>query len=311
MNKFRGDVRLFADGVAYLESRTRLPVFGTLPFLRDLDMDQEDSVQIERHRHTAFTPQHVNVAVILLPRMSNFTDFNILAAEHDVVLRYASSSLDIAGADVVILPGSKNTIADLDHVYTHGFVESLKRHVERGGEVVGICGGYQMLGCSISDPHATEAGGCMQGLGFLDIDTELLTQKTTIQVEATPLLLNGEMLGSVSGYQIHMGVTERHSGQPCFQIRRAVGRVVKEDDMDGAAREDGLVWGTYIHGVFDQPEFRRAWLNRLRQRKGLPPLNTEVSELVSQRRESELDRWADHMQKHLDLNPLRETLRLG
>jgi adenosylcobyric acid synthase len=319
VNKFRGDARLFADGVAFLQARTGMPVLGVIPFLRDLELDQEDSVEIERYRHTQFTSQKVNVAVTLLPRMSNFTDFNALAAEFDVALRYVASPRDIAGADVVVLPGSKNTIADLEHLRRAGFFEVLEEHVGRGGELVGICGGYQMLGREISDPHRVEAGGRTQGLGLLDVVTELLPHKTTVQVKALPLHLGAAPACTVSGYEIHMGLTRRGPSPPCFRILHRVGQEdmggglpwKEEETEDGATRQDQLVWGTYIHGVFDRPGFRRLWLNRLRQRKGLPPLDVTVSEAATARLLSALDRWADHLQKHLDLAQTFADLRLG
>jgi adenosylcobyric acid synthase len=317
VNKFRGDMSLFADGVAFLETRTGLPVLGVLPFLRDLELDQEDSIERERHRHTPFTDRTVNVAVVLLPRMSNFTDFNALTAEPDVALRYVASPRDIAGADVVVLPGSKNTSADLDHLRRAGFPEAIERHVNLGGELVGICGGYQMLGREISDPHGIEAGGRTEGLGFLDAATELLPQKTLRRVEATPLHLEAAPDCIVQGYEIHMGLTRRGADLPCFRILRRTGenkgespqREEEEILEDGAFRRDRLVWGTYIHGVFDQPGFRRPWLNRLRRRKDLPLLDTAVSEAVTARLRSSLDRWADHLQKHMDVTRIFAALR--
>ncbi len=316
VNKFRGDLSLFEDGVAFLEARTSLPVLGVLPFLRDLELDQEDSVEVERYRHTCFTSQGVNVAVTLLPRMSNFTDFNALAAEGDVALRYAASPRDITGADVVVLPGSKNTIADLEHLRRAGFDAALMAHVERGGELVGICGGYQMLGRVIADPYGVEAGGRTQGLGLLDVVTELLPHKRTVQVEALLLHVDALPDSTVLGYEIHMGVTRRDTALPCFRILRRIGQEGPSEDpvwqeqeaLDGAIRQDRLVWGTYIHGVFDRPGFRRLWLNRLRERKGLPPLHTSASEAVTVRLASELDRWADHLQKHLNLAPIFAAL---
>jgi len=313
VNKFRGDASLFADGVALLEARTSVPVLGVLPFLRDLELDQEDSVERDHYRQTPFTAQAVNVAVTLVPHLSNFTDFNALAGECDVALRYAATPSDLAGADVVVLPGTKNTIADLEHLRSKGFVEALVHHVARGGELVGICGGYQMLGREVSDPCGVEAGGRTPGMGFLDVVTELQPDKRTTQVEARPLLGNVAPGCTVSGYEIHMGRTRRGSVPPGFRILHRsdeglsqAGRHSGSEDeaADGACREDGLVWGTYIHGVFDQPEFRRQWLNRLRQRKGLHPLDRSVSETVTARLRSSLDRWADHLQKHVQVDRL-------
>ena len=312
VNKFRGDVCLFADGIVFLEARTRLPVLGIIPFLRNLELDQEDSIEIERYRRTPFTPQTVNVAVVLLPRMSNFTDFNPLAAEPDVALRYAASSSDLIGADAVVIPGSKNTIADLEYLRKSGFLRALQNHVGRGGELVGLCGGYQMLGREISDPHGMEAGVRTAGQGFLDVATELIPNKKLTQVEALPLILEATPDCLVHGYEIHMGITRRGTVMPCFRILRRIGQ--QREDMeseDGAVSGDRLVWGTYIHGVFDRPGFRRLWLNRLRRRKDLPPLDTEVSEAVTVRLRSTLDRWADHLQKHLDMALILRALGVG
>lgn len=309
VNKFRGDLGLFADGVAFLEARTGVPVLGVLPFLRDLELDQEDSVEKNRYRGTPFTSQTVNVAVTLLPRMSNFTDFNALAAECDVALRYVASPADMAGADVVVLPGSKNTIADLEHLRGIGFSEALAEHVRRGGELVGICGGYQMLGREVSDPYGVERGGKIAGLGFLDVVTELLPHKRMAQVEALPLCWDASPGTTVHGYEIHMGHTRRGSVRPCFRIIRRVGQNLAdacstgtlEEAEEGASHAERFIWGTYIHGVFDRAEFRRLWLNRLRQRKGMQPLDPAVSDTVTTRLRSSLNRWADHLQKHVQL----------
>jgi adenosylcobyric acid synthase len=313
VNKFRGDASLFADGTALLDARTGVPVLGVLPFLRDLELDQEDSVERDRYRQTPFTAQAVNVAVTLVHHLSNFTDFNALAGECDVALRYAATPSDLAGADAVVLPGTKNTIADLEHLRSRGFVEALAHHVARGGELVGICGGYQMLGREVSDPYGVEAGGRTPGMGFLDVMTELLPDKRTTQVEARPLLRNLAPDSTISGYEIHMGRTRRGSVPPGFRILRRSDEGLsqggwhagsEDEATDGACRDDGLVWGTYIHGVFDRPEFRRQWLNRLRQRKGLHPLDRSVSEAVTVRLRSSLDRWADHLQKHVQVDRL-------
>ncbi|MGH7774414.1 MAG: cobyric acid synthase [Candidatus Binatia bacterium] len=313
INRLRGDARLFTDGVTFLEKRTGLPVLGVIPFLRDLELDQEDSLEIERYRHIRFNRKSVNIAVTLLPRMSNFTDFNALAAEPDVALQYVASPFDLVGADVIIVPGSKNTIADLDYLQRHGFSEALKEHVNEGGELVGICGGYQILGREISDPYEAEEGGSRQGLGLLDVFTELLPQKRTVQIEAFPLFFEATPDCTVSGYEIHIGRTRRSDTLPSFRIIKRVGQqdhlsCEMEETEEGAISRDQLVWGTYIHGVFDRPGFRRLWLNRVRQRKSLPPLETLISEVVTARLLSTLDRWADHLQQHLDLGPIFAAL---
>lgn len=306
INKFRGDRRLFDDGVAMLEKRTGIPVLGVLPFLRELELDQEDSVTIESgSTATPFSPETVNVAVILLPRMSNFTDFNVLAAEADVALQYAKVPEDVCGADVVILPGSKQTIQDLQYVKDKGFVPAVTSHVQARREMVGVCGGFQMLGKGIDDPHGVEGGGQTEGLHLLPVDTELSHDKRTVQVTAHVLMPGMSDAETVRGYEIHVGLTARRQGRPCFRILDEAG-----DREDGAVSPDGLVWGTYIHGVFDDPSFRRGWINRVRVRKGLAPNELSDSENVTRRLTSALDQWADHVAHHVDMTVVCQALRL-
>ncbi|MDT3779408.1 cobyric acid synthase [Nitrospira sp. MA-1] len=315
INKFRGDLTLFEDGVTFIEKHTGVPVFGVLPYLRNLELDQEDSVDIDRFRKTLFEDDTVNIAVVLLPHMSNFTDFNRLAAEPDVALRYVTSPRELQGADAIVLPGSKTTIADLEYLRKVGFEEALKTHVQRGSELMGVCGGFQMLGKEITDPQHVETGGSSKGFGLLEVETELLAHKKTVQVRACSLPESWGHECPVEGYEIHMGATRGANDIPsCFGIspNQEKFSLEKEDvRLDGAMSPDGRVWGTYIHGVFDQPEFRRRWLNRMRIRKDLAPLDLEISAKVSQRMSQALDRWADHLKTHLDVDRIFSTLGLG
>jgi len=309
VNKFRGDITLFTDGVALIEQRTGIPVLGVVPFLHGLGLDQEDSMNVDLDRQVQFETDRVNIAVILLPRMSNFTDFNHLAEEEDVALRYAATPGDLVGADVVVIPGSKNTIGDLAYLQEAGFSGPLREHVAQKRELVGICGGYQMLGRSINDPHGVEAGGTAEGLGFLDVTTRLLNEKVTRLVEAESVHLKDGAEALVQGYFVHMGETQRGDLSPCFRIRLAVDVACRqqaslEDSMDGASSADGMVWGTYIHGVFDRPDFRRMWLNRIRKRRGMHGLSVEQSERITQRLNSELDRWTNHLETYMNFRLL-------
>lgn len=314
INKFRGDAALFEDGVAFIEQRTGLPVLGVVPMLQNLRLDQEDSLDLDEYSGTVFASDRVNIAVVLLPRMSNFTDFNRLADEEDVVLRYVAEPHELQGADVVVLPGTKNTIGDLSYLRDKGFPDALRQHLAEQREVVGICGGYQILGRRIADPGGVEGGGVVEGLGWLDVTTTMMPTKVTHMVYAEALHIPGTPPGLVQGYAVHMGATIRGQDRPCFQIRSS-GEVESyrnrlPDLADGAVSPDGLVWGTYIHGVFDQPDFRRLWLNRVRARKGLAGVPLEKSRAVAHRWDAALDRWADHLLAYL---PKRHQLpfRLG
>jgi adenosylcobyric acid synthase len=317
INRFRGDASLFADGVAFLERRTGIPVLGVLPFLRDLALDQEDGLDFHAHQFIEFTGDHVNIAVVLLPHMSNVTDFKPLIHEPDVKLRYVSSPQQLVGADVVMIPGSKNTQADLSYVREKRFVPMFDAHMQGAGELIGICGGYQMLGRRIDDPYGVEGGGTTAGLGYLKVDTHLLPHKLTTRVEAHPMGWSDGDCVMIRGYQIHMGSTSRLDERPCFRLLPQPGRGIEilqndrkaDDDYDGAVRHDGLVWGTYIHGLFDQPGFRRIWLNRVRMRKGLSPLPIQASNDVTSQLAGELDRWAGHIKAHLDLTLLLNSLQ--
>jgi len=319
INKFRGDQDLFSDGVKFLEGRTGIPVFGVIPFMRDLELDQEDSISRERHGLCRFSDRHINIAVTLLPRMSNFTDFNSLAAESDVALRYARSPDELIDADVVIIPGSKNTIADLEYLRDSGFVPAFQQHVERSRELVGICGGYQMLGRDVRDPHGVESDGSAMGLGLLDVTTELIEQKTTRQIEAIVLDQGTATDMVLSGYYIHMGKTQRITGLPCFKVvqsksngPRCLDNLDRLEGIeeDGAKTRDGLIWGTYIHGVFDSPAFRRLWLNGLRQRKRFVPLPLSVSAETTECLQRQIDRWADHLGRHVQWTSIVNMLGL-
>lgn len=310
INKFRGDQDLFSDGVNFLEARTGIPVLGVIPFMRDLELDQEDSLSRERHGHTPFSDGQINIAVTLLPRMSNFTDFNSLAAEPDVALRYARSPDELIGADVVIIPGSKNTIEDLEYLRHAGFIPAFQQHVEQARELVGICGGYQMLGREVRDPHGVESGGSVKSLGWLDVTTELTEHKTTLQIEAIVLDQGTATEMVLSGYYIHMGRTQRMTGLPCFKIVQPRSHEERDIEEDGAKSRDGLIWGTYIHGVFDSPAFRRFWLNGLRQRKGFLPLPLSVSTKTTERLQRQIDRWADHLGQHVQWTSIVNMLGL-
>jgi adenosylcobyric acid synthase len=235
---------LFDEGVKFLGARTGVPVLGVIPFLRDLALDQEDSLDTVCRSQVDFVPDRINIAVTLLPRMSHFTDFNALAAEEDVALRYVSSPSELVAAEVIVIPGSKNTLADLAYLRLKGLAAACDDHVSGKKELIGICGGYQMLGRRITDPYQMEEGGTVDGLGPLNVETELQQDKRTIQVEAHSIRRTGLDETALRGYQIRLGMTKNLNERYCFIVRTSSG----EEELDGAVSSDGLVWGTYIHG---------------------------------------------------------------
>jgi len=264
VNKFRGDPALFVDGVRILEEKGGVPVLGVVPYLKDLLLPDEDAVSIEAAEKNAQPTRDVDIAVIHLPRISNFDDFDPLRAEPGVRLRYVDSPGTFGQPDAVILPGTKSTTADLDWLRRQGLAETIAQHAQNGGAVVGICGGYQMLGETIHDPGQVEiARETAAGLGLLAVSTRFLPHKATHQVRAR---IRGEaawlapLAGqTVGGYEIHMGETA--AVHPWLEIEERSGAPVSV--MDGATSQDGSIWGCYLHGIFANDAFRRAWLGSL------------------------------------------------
>lgn len=291
VNRFRGDPALFVDGVRWLEERTGIPVLGVIPFLPDLGLDEEDSVGLADQGEGG----ELDIAVIRLPRIANFTDFDPLAAESGVRIRYVDRPEELGYPDALVLPGTKNTVDDLRWLYARGLAGPIDRLARIGLPILGICGGFQMLGQELVDEQGVEsAPGITPGLGLLPVETSFAGEKQTTWAE-------GEALGlSVRGYEIHMGRTHYLPGAQPF-AHLADGRT------DGAVA--GQVCGTYLHGIFESAPFRRHWLNRLRERRGLPPLPAFVADSASvDPREAALDRLAAHVRAHLDLERLRALI---
>ena len=289
INKFRGDASLFADGARWLEERTGIPVLGVIPYLPDLGLDEEDSVGLP----TGLQPGTIDVAVIRLPRIANFNDFDPLAAEEGVGLRYVDRPEQLGYPDAVILPGTKNTVDDLRWLYARGLAGAIDRLARAGVPVAGICGGYQMLGEAVRDEQGIESlAGVTPGLGLLPVMTEFA------QPDKRTLLVSGRALGApVTGYEVHMGRTDRLAGgEPLVALDGG--------GVDGCIR--GEVWGTYLHGIFESGPFRRRWLNSLRARRGLPPLLEDGA--PHDPREAALNRLADHVRRHLDVKRLYAIL---
>ncbi len=300
INKFRGDVSLLRDGLAMLEQRTGVPVLGVVPFIRDLQIAEEDSVALDDVSRAEDRGQgirdRVDIAVIRLPRISNFDDFDALALEAGVQVRFVDDPDRLGCPQAVILPGTKSTIADLLWLRRVGLARALCELAENGTPVVGICGGYQMLGRTISDPEGVEsAEGQVEGLGLLPVDTVFEVVKATYQVRArieTDRGFFAEIEGQeIEGYEIHMG--HSRGGEPAFRLLARGDRPV--DASDGAVDQKGQVFGTYLHGLFDNPNLRRAWLRSLGWDAAFSGLS------MIEVREREYDRLARQVRESLDM----------
>lgn len=303
INKFRGDPSLLAPGIEFVEQRTGVPVLGVVPHFSHFRIPEEDSVALEKRRNEARGTRNgegrIGIGVVRFPRISNYTDFDALESEPDVTLRYIEHPRELEGLDVLILPGSKSTIGDLAFLVKHGLDQGVRSFA---GPVVGICGGYQMLGNRVLDPDGLESDRSeAAGLGLLDVETVLLPVKETHQAQAR--LLRAAALaapgceGTVTGYEIHLGETTLGPrARPFAQLLRRSGREVAIPD--GAVSPDGRVFGSYLHGIFDNSGFRTAFLNRLRRDKGLPTVAADS------RSEDPFDQLAEHLERHLDMERL-------
>lgn len=285
INRFRGDISLLQPGLDWLEQRTGKPVLAVLPYLHGLHLDAEDAVASSQSAKGTF-----RVVVPVLPRISNHTDFDALRAHPDVDLQFIGPGRPIPPADLIILPGSKNTRNDLAWLRQQGWPDAIRKHLRYGGKVIGICGGFQMLGASVDDPHGVEgAPGSMEGLGLLDMATELTQQKQLLQVSGHCEFSTG--YASVSGYEIHMGVSAGAALQrPAFQI---------EGRPEGARSEDDQILGSYLHGMFDTPQAFAALLE-------WAGLNSAAAVDLNQLREQSLERVAEATQPLFDA-----LLRMG
>jgi len=269
INKFRGDIELLKPGLDFLENKTGLPVFGVVPYLKDIILPDEDGVVLERSQESGVRSQEkIKIAIIKLPRISNFTDFDPFRFETDVALRYVTRSAELDYADAVIIPGSKNTIEDLLWLRETGIAGQIVNYAKNGGRVIGICGGFQMMGRVVKDPYCMESSlKEAKGLGLLDVETVLEKEKRTYQVEAMIDARCKMQDARVKGYEIHMGETIG-SNKPFAIVAKRNGASVNIED--GAVSNDSKIWGTYIHGIFDNDGFRTIFLNNIRVRKGLP-----------------------------------------
>ena len=285
VNNFHGDPTLFSEGVAFTERRTGWPCLGIVPhFAAARRLPAEDAVALEKAAQSGLGPFHI--AVPRLPRIANFDDLDPLKLEPGVTLTIVQPGTPLPGdANLVIIPGSKSTIADLEALRAEGWHVDLATHHRRGGAVLGLCGGYQMLGNMIHDPLGLEGRPASSpGLALLDVETTLVPSKTLMRVQARHVK-SGAV---VSGYEIHLGTTK---GPDCERPFTYIG-----DVPDGAQSRDGRIMGTYIHGLFSDDGFRRHFLQSLGAEAGAIAFETTV--------EDTLDELAQHLSRHLDIERL-------
>lgn len=296
INKFRGQLSLLQSGISWLEDYTGIPVLGVIPWLNDL-FPAEDSLSLLERRQEKNNAD-LTIAVILLPRISNFTDFDPLEAEPTVKVKYIQPGQSLGHPDAVIIPGSKTTIPDLLVLQKSGMAEEIQNYVATGGTVLGICGGFQMLGELVADTEGIEGqSGRYNGLNLLPLRTFLTYHKVSRQRQ---VVSNYPQMGlPIVGYEIHHGrskITNDENVYPLF-----------DDPSLGVTNLDQSVWGTYLHGIFDNSPWRRAWLNRLRYPRGLPTLPTGIPNYREQR-EALFNHLADIIESHLNLNPILDLL---
>jgi adenosylcobyric acid synthase len=360
VNKFRGDATLLDPGIEELRQRTGVPTLGVIPMLEGWRGDEEDSLGIEDRRRRAKPHAPLQIAVVRLPFVSNFTDFDALADEPDVNVRYAMAPAELDSAAAIVLPGTKSTIADLAWLRAGGMAAAVLAQAAAGTPVIGICGGYQMLGRRIHDPDGVESAEPeVPGLGLLDAETVFASDKRTVRVEGellapapaesttnphvpAPPTVNphapavstvnrhapvnplGPAGTPLRGYEIHMGrTTLGGSAAALLRLRGAEGKHIGAAGAghtggashdDGAVSADGLVCGTYVHGLFDHPALRTAFLNRLRAVRGLSLRETAAPRQGPPDSSSpvdDIDRLANHVEAHLDAELLERIVGAG
>jgi adenosylcobyric acid synthase len=314
INKFRGDIEILKPGFDQIKEKTGKPVVGVLPYVYDLGLPEEDGLALKNGTSSQGNGT-IRVVVVRLRHISNFTDFDPFFCELDTHLLYSTNPSDIENADIVIVPGSKNTIKDLLLLREKGLDRSILKAHTLGKQIIGVCGGYQMLGRKIFDPKEVESPHReVDGLGLLDIDTIFDETKTTCVAEG--VAVDGALFGSVaareplSGYEIHMGNSTGDIG--LFRIRRRQGKDTTSpgqwaaEVLDGSHRAN--CWGTYLHGIFDNDVFRRYILDEVRKSKGLPALGASVSYFGM--RDAAIDRLAAMVRENVDMTFVRRILSL-
>lgn len=308
INKFRGDKTILDPGVEMLEKKTGIDVVGVAPYLQ-IEVEDEDSLT-ERFSGNQEV-KLLDLAVIRLPRISNFTDFNPFEMIPGVSLRYVSHVSELKQPDLIFLPGTKNTMEDLLWLRSSGMEAAVKKAAASGTVIFGICGGYQMLGETLSDPHGVEAGGTIRGMGLLPMDTVFTEQKTRTRAEGFFGSVDGPLQGltgmPVDGYEIHMGQTERREGL-CFLTR------IRDINTQESSKEDGAysghVYGSYVHGLFDREEAAKALVTALGTSRGIDMSEAQAVDFRAFK-ETQYDLLAAALREHLDMNKIYRILEEG
>lgn len=303
INKFRGDVKILEPGLRMIEEKTGVPVVGVVPMAR-IDIDDEDSLS-ERLNHSA-VQNGIDIAVIYVPHISNFTDFSAFERMNGVSLRYVRKAEELKNPDLIILPGTKNTMGDLIWLRESGLEALILRASENKTPIIGICGGFQMLGESLSDPYGVEHGSAMRGMGLLNTKTVFEKNKTRTQTEGTVSQCSGIFEGLngllVQGYEIHMGSTE-NLGKCRECIHLSDGRT------DALMNEEGTVFGSYLHGLFDSDGAAFAIVSKICEKKGISLEKNDFN--LHDYKEAEYDKLADLVRSSLDMEKIYKILDLG
>ncbi len=315
INKFRGDMEILKPGLQMIKDKTGRPVIGVLPYIKDIGLPEEDGLVLEKFKQFKQFEQFkgIKIVIVKLQYISNFTDFDPLLYEPDVEVVYSRNPSDIENADIVIVPGTKNTVKDLLFLKEEGLETSIRKAYEKGIMIIGICGGYQMLGKRLYDPDCVESNyKDLEGIGLLNIETVFEITKITSQVEAelqpvdfSPQPFAHSLDKPLRGYELHMGVSRGDIG--LFKIKRLSSTVNFVTDQPRALNEEpvldgsmnGNCWGTYIHGVFENDQFRRAVINSARIKRGLEPLPFTYS--YRDLKEQMIDSLSMTIEKYIDM----------
>ncbi|MCD8203455.1 MAG: cobyric acid synthase [Prevotella sp.] len=296
INKFRGDLRLFENGVRMLENLCKVPVLGVIPYFHDIFIEEEDNVQLDNKMREAGNDGKVNIAVVLLRHISNFTDFNILEHDQRVHLFYSNNVKDLEKADIIIIPGSKSTLTDLYELHRNGMAEAIIMARDNGKTILGICGGYQMMGIDVSDTQNIEGDiEIMPGLGLLPTHTTIGGDKTTLQVKFS--LHDGSCTG-MQGYEIHNGITSVDSNSDHSPL------CMKADGSEDGYFCDNKCMGTYIHGILDNSAFTDFLLQPYAEKLNE---NNRISD-YHKFKEEQYDKLAEHVRKHIDMEKVYHIL---